>query len=90
MPVRWLGTSTPRKRIAAITALALGAATVAGFVLALRAEGPTIEVDYGALVFPLLPPGLSGLVIGGVGWLLTLIALLVIAKLRLEPATYAA
>lgn len=80
VPVRWIPTSNPRKRIAAITASFLGLASLAGFVWALFSQGPTVDIDSGLLP-PLLPPGDAGLVFGTVGWLSALIALLVIAKL---------
>jgi hypothetical protein len=82
VPVRWIRTSNPRKRIAAITASFLGVTSLAGFLWALFTQGPRIEIDSGLLP-ALLPPVDAGLVIGTVGWLMALIALLVIAKLPL-------
>ncbi|MHB8613641.1 MAG: hypothetical protein ACYDAL_14640 [Candidatus Dormibacteraceae bacterium] len=83
VPVRWLSATNPRRRSAATAASVLGVASLVGFLWALFSQGPTIEIDSGILSPPLLPPGEAGFVIGTVGWLSALIALLVIAKLPL-------
>jgi len=85
VPLRWLWTTNPRRRIAAITASILGVGSVTAWFWALFSQGPTIEIDSGILP-PVLPPGAAGLAIGAVSWLLTLIALLAIAKLQVPGA----
>jgi hypothetical protein len=59
--------------------LGAGRGQSGGFLWALFSQGPTVEIDSG-VVPDLLPPGVVGLVIGTLGWLSALIALLVIAK----------
>lgn len=86
VPFRWLWIADPRTRIAAISASTLGVAGLVGSLWELFAQGPTFEVDSDFIVPSLPPPGPSGLALGTVIWLLTLIALLVIAKLPVGRA----
>jgi hypothetical protein len=86
VPLCWLRTANPRTRIAAVVASALGAAGLLGGLWGLFAQGPMVEVSSG-FVLPNLPPqGQYGFALPADIWLLTLISLLVIAKLPLGMA----
>ena len=86
VPMRWLWTTDPRTRIAAIAASMLGVAGLVGSLWALIAQGPVVTIEYGLFPLALPPPGLSGAGFGTVIWVATLIALLVIAKLPFSVA----
>jgi hypothetical protein len=88
VPLRWLWTANPRTRIAAVVASALGAAGLVGGLWDLFAQGPMVEVN-SSFFLPALPPqGPYGFALGMDIWLLTLISLLVIAKLPLGMADF--
>src|ERR1700693_709751 len=88
VPLRWLWTANPRTRIAAVVASALGAAGFVGGLWGLYVQGPTVEVNSGFVLPDLPPQGPYGLALGTAIWLLTLISLLVIAKLPLGMADF--
>ena len=85
VPLFWLLSRLRRRRVAAAVATLIGIAGFATSILVLRSLGPTVRWDFGFL-FPNLPPTQqAGLPFWVVLWLAAIIALLVIAKLRLPP-----
>lgn len=86
--LRWLWTANPRTRIAAVVASALGAAELGGGLWGLFAQGPMVEANSNFFGPDLPPLGPYGFTLGTVIWLLTLLSLLVIAKLPLGMADF--
>ncbi len=81
-PLLRLTAADPRARLAGIVGSALGIAQLGIPVLGLLSEGPRIEVDSGFLLPPYPPLPLPILGIGIILWLSSMLAMLVIAKIR--------
>ena len=91
VPLRWLWTSDPRTRIAAIAASVLGFTCLTASLWALLAQGSVVRINFSFFGPPYYPPG-GGPFLGFQvnAWLMTLIALLVIAKLPVAEASRSA